>query len=261
MPHGNDPDDYIKKNGKENFLSFLEDKQIIQSYIWNYHLKKIDRNNPFEVSRFEKEIKRLCYSIEDETLKKYVLEDFLEKIQRLTPNQGRKQPYQRFEKYKNKQNYKILHETKTLHLKKNHFSKIQIKEFSLLFIMLNYLDITTKKVSEISEIKFLSEKNENLKKLIIALLLEGNDKETIKSKINADHKKLIEEIQENSSIQIITKAKNNEAILEFLNELLAEMKELSDLKKIESLEKDLINNLDENSYSQLIKLKSQLNRE
>jgi len=261
MPDGNDPDDYIKKNGKENFLSFLQDKQIIQSYIWNYHLNKIDRNNPFEVSRFEKEIKRLCYSIKDEILKKYVLEDFLEKIQRLTPNQERKQSYQRFEKYKKKQNYKILNETRTLHLKKNHFSKIQIKEFSLLFIMLNYLDIATKKLPEISEIKFLSEKNENLKKLIVALLLEGKDKENIKLKITEEHKKLIEEIQENSSIQIITKAKNNEAILELLNELLAEMKELSDLKKIESLEKDLINNLDENSYSELIKLKNQLNRE
>ena len=57
------------------------------------------------------------------------------------------------------------------------------------------------------------------------------------------------------------KAKNQESILELLNELLVEMKELSDLKKIESLEKDLINNLDENSYSELIKLKNQLNRE
>jgi len=90
----------------------------------------------------------------------------------------------------------------------------------------------------------------------------------IKNKMRIDydnnlscHKKLIEEIEENSSIQIITKAKNNEAILELLNELLAEMKELSDLQKIESLENDLINNLDEHSYSELIKLKSQLNRE
>ena len=71
----------------------------------------------------------------------------------------------------------------------------------------------------------------------------------------------IEEIQENSSIQIIVKAKNDEAILELLNELLFELKELNDLKKIESLEKELINNLDESSYSELIKLKSQLNRE
>ena len=127
--------------------------------------------------------------------------------------------------------------------------------------MMNYLDITSKKASEISEIKFLSEQNENLKLLIISLLFEGKDRETIKSKINLDHQKLIEEIQENSSIQIITKAKSEDSILELLNELLAEMKELGDLKKIESLEKDLINNLDENSYSELIKLKNQLNRE
>tara|TARA_B100000965_G_C18953430_1_gene482344 strand:- start:140 stop:523 length:384 start_codon:yes stop_codon:yes gene_type:complete len=127
--------------------------------------------------------------------------------------------------------------------------------------MLNYFDIASKKIEDISEITFLSEKNESLKKLIINLLLEGHDKEIIQSKISIDFKKLIEEIQENSSIQIITKAKNNEAILELLNELLLELKELNNLKKIESLEKDLINNLDENSYSELIKLKSQLNRE
>ena len=57
MPEENDPDEYIKQHGKENFLALLKEKQVIQSYIWNYHLQKIDRNNPFEVSRFEKEIK------------------------------------------------------------------------------------------------------------------------------------------------------------------------------------------------------------
>ena len=154
-----------------------------------------------------------------------------------------------------------MNETKTLHKKKSHFSKIQIKEFSLLFIMLNYFDIALKKAEDISEITFLSEKNESLKKLIISLLLEGDDQESIKSKISVDYKKLIEEIQENSSIQIILKTKNNEAILELLNELITELKELNNLKKIESLEKKLINNLDENSYSELIKLKSQINRE
>ncbi len=261
MPQGNDPDDYIKQNGKEKFLSLLREKEIIQNYIWNYHLKKIDRNNPFEVSKFEKEIKKMCYLIKDETLKKYVLEDFLAKIKKLTPIQNIRKNYQRFKKYKNEQNYQILNETKTLHQKKSHFSKIQIKEFSVLFIMLNYFDIASKKIEDISEITFLSEKNESLKKLIITLLLEGHDKEIIQSKISIDYKKLIEEIQENSSIQIIIKAKNNEAILELLNELLVELKELNNLKKIESLEKDLINNLDENSYSELIKLKSQLNRE
>ena len=127
--------------------------------------------------------------------------------------------------------------------------------------MINYLDIASKKIEDISEITFLSEKNESLKKLIISSLLEGSNKDDIHLKISADFKKLIEEINENSSIQIILKEKNNEAILELLNELLLDLKDLCNLKKIESLEKELINNLDENSYSELIKLKSQLNRD
>ena len=203
----------------------------------------------------------MCYLIKDETLKKYVLEEFLEKIKKLTPIQNTKRSYQSFQKYKNKQNYQILNETKTLHQKNSHFSKVQIKEFSILFIMLNFPKIVLKKIEDISKIIFLSEKNESLKKIIISSLLEGDNGEKIQSKISADYKKLIEEIQENSSIQIIVKVKNDEAILELLSELLIELEELNNLKKIESLEKELINNLDENSYSELIKLKSQVNRE
>jgi DNA primase len=261
MPEGNDPDDFIKQNGKETFLNLLKEKQIIQTHIWNHYLNKIDRSNPFEISKFEKEIKKLCYSIKDETLKKYVLEDFLEKINKLTPIQSTRRTFQRFQKYKKKQDYQILNETKNLHQKNVHFSKIQIKEFSILFIMLNYLDVTLKKIEELSELVFFSDKNESLKKLIISLLIDGIDKNTIYSKISMDHKKLVQEIKENSSIQIIAKTKNEQSIVELMNELLAELKELNNLKKIESLEKELINNLDENSYSELLKLKSQLNGE
>ena len=89
----------------------------------------------------------------------------------------------------------------------------------------------------------------------------GDKREKTKAKTSVDFKKLIEEIEENSSIQIIVKAKNEEAMLELLNDLLIELEELNNLRKIESLEKELINNLDENSYSELIKLKSQVNRE
>ena len=127
--------------------------------------------------------------------------------------------------------------------------------------MLNHFDITLDKVSDLSEIEFLSEKNQNLKNLILSLLTEGLDVNSIKLKINTKFKKLVDEINENSSIQIILKTKNKENILELLNELIEELKELNNLKKIESLEKELINNLDESSYSELIKLKSQLNRD
>ena len=260
MPEGKDPDDYIKLNGKEGLLNLLKEKQVIQSYIWNYHLSKIDQNNPFEISKFEKEIKKLSYSIQDETLKKYVLEDFLEKIKKLTPIQTSRQNYS-YTKFNKKKDYQILKETKLLHLKRKDLSKTQIIEFSILFIILNYFEIASKKLEELSEIEFLSEKNESLKNIIINALTEGNIKDDMKEKINTGYKKLTEEIKENSNIQMITKDKNDEDVLELLNELILDFKEQNNLKKIESLEKKLINNLDENSYSELIKLKSQLNRD
>jgi len=261
LPEGKDPDDFIKQNGKDGFVSLLKDKQIIQTYIWNYHLNKIDQNNPFEVSKFEKEIKKLSYSIQDETLKKYVLEDFLEKIKKLTPIQTYKQSYN-YNKFNKKKDYQILKETKILHQKRKNLSKTQIIEFSILFIVLNYFEIASKKLEELSEIEFISEKNESLKNTIITALSNSNSKnDNALEKIRKEYQDLSKEIEENSNIQITTKDKNDQDILDLLDELILDFKEQDNLKKIESLEKELINNLDENSYSELIKLKSQLNRD
>ncbi len=260
MAEGKDPDDFIKENGKEEFLKLLEDKKIIQSFIWNYNLNKINLNNPFEVSNFEKEIKKLTYSIKDEILKKYVLEDFLEKLKKLTPLQANRQKFS-YSKFSKQNVSKILQETKILHQKTKDLSKIQIIEFSILYIILNYTDIISKKIEEISECKFLSEKNELLKNTIIEFLSEGSSKTELNIKINDNYKNLINEIKENSNIQLITKNKNNQEIIELFDELILEFKEQNNLRKIESLEKKLINNLDESSYSELLKLKNQLNRE
>ena len=258
MPEGKDPDDFIKQNGKEGLLNLIKEKEIIQSFIWNYHLSKIDQNNPYEISKFEKEIKNLSYSIQDETLKKYVLEDFLEKIKKLTPIQTSRKNY-RYSHFSKTKDYQILKETKLLHQKRKDLSKIQIIEFSILLIILNYLELSLKKIEELSEIEFLSEKNESLKNEIISSLAAGNKRETVSLKINTDFNKIIKEISENSNIQIITKNKTDQEILELLDELIQDHKEQTNLRKIESLEQKLINNLDESSYSELIKLKSQLN--
>ncbi len=261
MPDGSDPDEFIKKNDKEKFINLLKEKNIIQSFIWNHYIGKIDKTNPFEVSKFEKEIKRVCYSIKDETLKKYILEDFLNKIKNLTPIQNSKRSFTPFKNYKKVKDYHLLSETKSLYKKRNHLSKIQLKEFSILYIMLNYYEIAVQKVSDLNKIEFESIENENLKKDIVTSLKSDNDKNLLKSNILNKHKKLIEEVLENSSIQIILANKNNDSIIELLSELLRELEELKNQKKIESLEKDLVNNLDENSFSELIKLKSQINRE
>ncbi len=258
MPDGVDPDDYIKQKGSKGLLNLLEQKEIIQTFIWNYYLNKIDQNNPYEISKFEKEIKSLTYTIQDETLKKYVLEDFLEKINKLTPIQTSRKNY-RYSSFKKKKNYQILKETRILHQKKKDLSRIQIIEFSILFLILNNLEIASKKIEELSKIEFLTEKNESLKNAIINSCTEDNDKEIILSHLNTEYDKIIDQVNENSNIQLIIKNKKNEEIINLLEELIEDHKEQSNLRKIESLEQKLINNLDENSYSELIKLKNQLN--
>ena len=260
LPEGKDPDDYIKQNGKEGLLNVIKKKQIIQSYIWNYHLNKINKNDPFEVSKFEKEIKKLSYAIQDETLKKHVLEDFLEKIKKLTPLQSSKQQYN-YKKFNFKKDYKVLKETKILHQKRKDLSKNQIIEFSILFIILNYFEIASKKLEELSEIEFLADKSESLKNILISSMTEGTINDDTSKKIDREYKNFLEEISENSNIEMMTKNKTDQEILDLLIELILDFKEQGNLKKIESLEKELINNLDENSFSELIKLKSQLNRE
>ncbi len=260
MPDGKDPDDFIKQNGKEALINLLSKKQIIQSFIWNYYLGKIDQNNPYEISKFEKEIKKLSYSIKDETLKKYVLEDFLEKIKKLTPIQSSRKNYN-YLSFKKREIPTILKETKILYQKRKDLSKIQIIESSILFIILNNFQIALKKHEELSDLIFTSSENEKLKSDILNCISNNEIKDDGPKKIELNFKNLMKEIRENSNIQIIIDGKNDQEMLVLLDELILDYKEQNNLKKIESLEKKLINNMDENSFSELIKLKNQLNRE
>ena len=260
MPEGKDPDDFIKNFGKDGLLNLLKEKEIIQSFIWNYHLRNIDQNNPYEVSKFEKEIKKISYSIQDETLRKYVLEDFLDKLKQLTPIQNSTKISNYF-KFKKKIDYKILKETKILHQKKKDFTKIQIIEFSLLYIILNHPKVSSNKLEELSNMDFLDQKNQKLKQDIVNHLLERSNQNDTNFTVSNKFKTIIEEINELSNIKLITINKTDKDILDLLDELIQDHKDQSNLKKIESLEKKLINNLDENSYSELIKLKNQLNRD
>ena len=257
LPKGQDPDDFIKKNGKENFLSFLNSKKIIQNYIWEKYSTEIKKNDPYAVSKFEKKIKSLCYTIKDEVLKKYILEEFLEKIKNLTPIQSNKRNFNRFKV----KNFSVLQETRNLHKQSDNLTKEQLKEFSILFVMINYSLTAQLKIEELSELKFSSEKNESLKNEIIKKFSENLDPEETKSIIKNKFRDLIDLIEKNSSIKNIIFKKNEKEREILLIELIEELKEINQLKKIEYLESKVAKNLDEGLYSELIKLKSQLNRD
>ena len=257
MPKGEDPDDFIKKNGKNQFVDFLKSKKIIQTYIWDVYLSEVNTNNPFEISKFEKKIKSLCYAIKDETLKKYILEDFLSKLKDLTPIQNFKKVFTPYVK----KNFNILNETKQLHREQSNFSKAEIKERSILYIILNYLDSAKSKLDDLIKIDFSNEQNNELKKVLINQIKTDDTFESNKSKIDEKYNNLINEIEKNANLKKILLKKDHEERNEILSDLIDELKEMNHLKQIEFLENKVAKNLDEGSYSELIKLKSQLNRE
>ena len=69
------------------------------------------------------------------------------------------------------------------------------------------------------------------------------------------------EIEKNTNLKNILLKKNEEEREEILSDLIEELKEMNRLKQIEFLENKVAKNSDESSYSELIKLKSQLNRD
>ena len=253
MPKGEDPDDFIKKNGKDKFNEFLKSRKIIQSYIWDVYLSEVNTNNPFEISKFEKKIKSLCYSIKDETLKKYILEDFLSKLKDLTPIQNLKKAFTPFAK----KNFSILNETKQLYKKQNNFSKAEIKERAILYILLNYSNSSKNKIDDLLNIDFSNEQNNELKKEIINQLKIDNIFDNNNLKIDGKFFGLVSQIEKNINLKNILFKKNDEEREEILHDLIEELKEMNHLKQIEFLESKVAENLDESSYSELIKLKSQ----
>jgi DNA primase len=257
MPKGEDPDDYIKKNGKDRFTEFLKSKKIIQSYIWDAYLSEVNINNPFEISKFEKKIKSLCYAIKDETLKKYILEDFLSKLKSLTPIQNYRKVFTPYLK----KNFNVLNETKQLYREQSNFSKAEIKERSILYVLLNYPSAVKNKLKDLSKVSFTNEENNELKKEIINYLNSNDIFENSRPSISEKYNNLVNKIEKNTNLKNILLKKNNDDREEILSDLIEELKEMNHLKQIEFLENKVAKNLDEGTYSELIKLKSQLNRE
>ena len=126
--------------------------------------------------------------------------------------------------------------------------------------MISYPKIIKSYFTEKLDMKFNSNNNENLRKSLLSAILK-NDDVNLFDKVLSDNKDLIEELKSSVNIKSILKSKSDLQIFEILNELMTELKNISQSKKLESFEKKLLNNFDENSYSELLKLKSQLNGE
>jgi len=257
LPDNLDPDSYINQKGKESFLKLAESKIEIQNFLWDSYYQDVNKNDPHSLTLFEKKIRSLCKNIKDKTLAKYFLDSFISKINQLTPNLGyKKNNFFKFKKMANP-----LQQTKDVFKKRNQFEELELKEFSILFLAMNNLDIFRKNIELISELNFLNDdKNEFKKQLINYLLSENYFSKKILDIEDFDikFKNIINLINTNAPIKIISKKKNKEEIIFIFHEIVDEIKKIELQKRIEQLENKVSLNLDENLYSELLLLRNQL---
>ena len=254
LPNNLDPDDFIKEKGRRNFENLIKTSLPIEEFIWNIYLKDLDKSDPYAATKFEKKFKNLCQSIQDKTLKKYILEKYLEKIRKLTP-------LQRFNNRKKVENYKILNETMKIAVAREHLTKEEIKEYSILYIMYNYPKIVSPRIEIFTDIQFSSSNLNALKTELLNFISSGNFERNDMKNLDKNYLNLINDINQNSVIKNIFMKKDDNQQVDLLNEILKELNEIKFSKKIDQLEEKLMDNFDEKSYSDLIELKKQINKE
>ena len=257
LPENLDPDSYINQKGKESFLKFADSKIEISNFIWDSYFQEVDNNNPYSLTLFEKKIKSLCNDVKDKTLAKYLLDNFTRRINELTPNINfRKNNFSKFKKMLNP-----LQKTKDVYKQRSKFEEKMLKEFSILFLVINYLDIFRKKIELISEITFSNNIMNEFKKKLINYLL--SEKFFDRKKLNLEDfdikfKETINLIINNAPVKIIHKNKSESEIVLMFNEIIDEIKKIELRKKIQFLEDKVSLNLDETLYSELLSLRNQL---
>jgi len=109
-------------------------------------------------------------------------------------------------------------------------------------------DIDWKGVEQLRKFKELN--------LVTIFILPPSKEELKKKYLN-----YIDDINQNSVVKNIFQKKDQNQQVELLNEILKELNEIKFSKKIDKLENKLMKEFDEKSYSDLIQLKSQINKE
>ena len=120
-----------------------------------------------------------------------------------------------------------LEQTKNIYKKRNKFEEKELKEFSILFLVMNNLDIFRKNIELISKIDFTDSLLNDFKQKLVSYLLSekffGRKKleiEDFEEKFNS----IIKLINNNAPIKIIYKNKNENEIIVIFNEIVEEIK-------------------------------------
>ena len=250
LPDGEDPDSFVKKKGKEQFLKYSDDNRIqIHKFIFNHYLNN-SKKTPTELAMIEKKLKILSNSIEDSIVKKYVLGYFLDQLSNLLP-------FKINIKNKNYKttNKKSLEITKNIYKLTQNFSSIEIKEFSLIYIILNNLDFFYHRLDLLDNLSFFSQENKILFQLINQSLKNGNY-----NNLDID-KKLLDNINRFATVKHIVKGndENHSKIIEIFEDIKKDLKTHELELRIQELESKFAEDFNQNTFDEIRRLKKEQN--
>jgi DNA primase len=201
---------------------------------------------------FEKKLREIANTIKDGYIKKYVLEYFLEKIAELTPhsNQNKKKFY--------------IKKTQSLASTKKHFNEsqsltgVELKEFSLLFLIMNNLQLLQANIHLIENIKIFTEVNKQIFELILERLKSGE--QIIIKDLNLD-RQLLDKINKFAPIKHILKnrPKNDHEVMELLEDISRDLMNYDLEFRIQELESKFSRDMSETTFNELKELKKKQN--
>ena len=252
LPDKEDPDSFVNKNGKDHFLNFVKESKIsIHEFIF-VHYKKQTQNNPSSMAIFDKKLRSIANTIKDEYIKKYVLEYFLEKISELAPHTNLSKKFNYVKKVKSLETTKkYFNESKSL-------SAIELKEFSLLYLLMNNLELMRENLHLIENVNLFTEVNKQIFSKILSKL-KLNEKTTLKD-LEID-KQLIEKIDKFAPIKYILgkKNKNEHEIIGLLDDINRDLNSYNLELRIQELESKFSKDLSETTFNELKELKKKQN--
>ena len=250
LPDKEDPDSFVIKNGKNYFLDFTKKNKLsIHQFIFS-HYKKQTKNNPSSLAIFEKKLRSIASTIKDNFIKKYFLEYFLEKIAELTPhsNSNRNKFFVR--------KTKSLDSTKKIFNESQAITGVELKEFSLLYLLLNNLSLFQKNLYLIKNIKLFTEINKQIFNSVIEKL-KLNEPIAIEN-FNFD-KQLLDKINKFAPIKHIikNKPKNDNEVIELLDDISKDLFNYDLELRIQELESKFSKDLSETTFNELKELKNE----
>ncbi len=247
LPNGEDPDTFVNKNGKKDFLLFCNQNKIqIHEFLFQ-NLQRQSNNSPSSLAILEKKLRYIANSIKDQLIKKYVLDFFLGKISSLTPNLN-----------KNKQqtikHVASLSSTKKIYNETQQFSKEQLHEFSMLYLIINNFYFFKKNLEIFSALNFITNQNEAVFSKLIEL---AKSNEEIDENLLPIDRDTLNKINKYASVKHISGniKRDDDKLKEIFLEMIQDLKNLFLEKKILELESKFSENMDENTFNEIKELK------